>query len=69
VKAVTKKSTLGIQMPTSLWTVNQVAEYLQCSVGHIYNLVSKRDIPFKRRRKMVRFVPEEVYDWLNEGDL
>jgi len=69
MRAVIKKSTLGIQIPTSLWTVSEVAEYLQCSVGHIYNFVSKEQIPYKKRGGMLRFVPEEIYDWLNESNL
>jgi excisionase family DNA binding protein len=69
MKRIIKKATLGLQMPTRLWTVKQVASYLQCSAGHIYNLVCKKDIPYKKRGRILRFVPEEIYDWLNESDL
>ena len=49
-----------------IWTIEQVAAFLECSVGTIYNKVSKGKIPFKKRGKLY-FIPKEILDWLNEG--
>ena len=54
---------------TDLWTVKEVASYLHISVGHIYNLVSKDEIPYRKRGNILRFVPQEIFDWINEGGL
>jgi len=50
-----------------VWTVKEVASYLRCSVGHIYNLVSQKKIPNRKRGRMLRFIPEEIYNWVYEG--
>ena len=62
-------STFFNQIPNCLWTVEEVASYLKLSEGHIKNLVTQRKIPFRRKRHILRFVPQEIYHWLNEGDL
>ncbi len=37
------------------------------SVGHIYNLVNLRQIPFKKlSRKALRFDPQEIERWIIE---
>lgn len=32
-----------------IWRVDDVAEFLKCSVGHVYNLVSKDRIPKRKK--------------------
>lgn len=50
-----------------VWNVEDVASYLKCSVGHIYNLVCKKQIPYRKRGRLLRFIPQEIYDWVYEG--
>ena len=51
----------------SLWMVKEVASYLKCSVGHVYNLVYQDKIPYRKRGRLLRFIPLEIYDWVYEG--
>ena len=50
-----------------IWTVEDVAKVLDVSIGHIYNLKSKDDIPTRQVGKKGRlyFFPEEILDWLD----
>lgn len=57
-----------------IWRIEEVAEFLGVSVGHIYNLVSasrktrnKNEIPFRKRGKALYFFPQEILDWVDEG--
>ena len=51
-----------------IWTVDDVALFLDSSKGHIYNLVSQKMIPFYKRGKRGRlyFIPSEILDWIKE---
>ena len=51
----------------SLWTVIDVAEYLQCSKGHVYNLVWKKGIPYRKIGRKLRFIAFEIENWIEEG--
>ncbi len=56
-------------MQEKLMTVTDVAERLGYSVGHIYNLVKDRAIPFKKlSRKALRFEADEIERWIAERD-
>ena len=50
-----------------IWRITDVAEFLQCSVGHVYNLASKKRIPFRKKGGLLFFLPSEVVQWINEG--
>ncbi len=47
--------------------VEQVAELLQFSKWHVYKLVNKRKIPFRKRGHALFFLSQEIFDWINEG--
>jgi len=51
-----------------IWTIDDVANYLSVSKGHIYNLVSRNEIPFRKRGKRGKlyFIPQEIFDWIYE---
>ncbi len=55
------------QISSGVWTVKEVAAYLKVSAGHIYNLISKGRIPFRKRDGIIRFIPNEIFNWLNGG--
>lgn len=52
-----------------IWRVKDVADFLGCSTGHIYNLTSDERIPKVKKGKFVFFIPEEIHNWVLEGDL
>ena len=52
-----------------IWRVKDVAEFLGCSISHVYNLTSDEKIPKIKKGKFVYFVPECIHDWVLEGDL
>jgi excisionase family DNA binding protein len=52
-----------------LLTVKDVAEFLQCSLQHIYNLVWRREIPFVKIGGLLRFRKEELIEWLHRKEL
>ncbi len=51
-----------------IWRIEDVADCLRCSTGHVYNLVSKRKIPFRKKGGLLLFIPGEIFEWINEGD-
>ena len=51
-----------------IWRTSDVAEYLGVTKGHIYNLCSRREIPYIRKRGLLYFVPHEIENWLTQGD-
>ena len=52
-----------------VWNAKDVAQCLQVSVGHVYNLKFKGLIPYRKRGRLLRFIPSEILDWLNKGDV
>ena len=49
-----------------LLTVKDVAEFLQCSLQHIYNLVWRGEIPYVKVGRLLRFQKERLIEWLHE---
>ena len=47
-----------------IWRVKNVADYLRCSVKHIYNLTYRGEIPFYKKGKFLFFIPEEIQFWI-----
>jgi excisionase family DNA binding protein len=52
-----------------IWRIIDVAEYLQLSVKTIYNKTSRSEIPHFKKGKVLYFRPEEIENWLLEGNL
>ena len=50
-----------------LWTVPQVAKYLQVSPSWVYRNASSGRIPTVRLGANLRFVPSEIKSWALEG--
>lgn len=51
-----------------IWRVSDVAKFLGCTVGHVYNLASDEKIPKRKKNGFLFFVPEEILNWILEGD-
>lgn len=50
-----------------VWTVNDVAKELCCSVRHVRNLVYENKIPHAYAGRLVRFSPFKIAEWLSKG--
>ena len=50
-----------------IWRVKDVARFLICSVGHIYNLAADEKIPKKKKGGLLYFIPNEILDWILAG--
>jgi predicted DNA-binding transcriptional regulator AlpA len=48
--------------------VGDVAKFLGCTIGHVYNLASDEKIPKRKKNGFLFFVPEEILNWILEGD-
>lgn len=51
-----------------IWTITEAADFLDLTKGTIYNLVSKKKIPFLKRRKRLYFTPRDLLNWIREGN-
>jgi len=61
-----KKSALIFEK--KIWRVGDVAKFLDCTVGHVYNLVSNGKIPKRKKYGLLFFLPDEILNWILEGD-
>jgi excisionase family DNA binding protein len=62
-KATTKEQ----QTNDELMTVETAADYLRMSRSNIYQLTSRKEIPFFKRGKRLYFKKEELGQWVEEG--
>ncbi|MCT4642796.1 MAG: helix-turn-helix domain-containing protein [Bacteriovoracaceae bacterium] len=51
-----------------VWKIRDVASFLDCSIGHVYNLSSRDLIPRKKKGKCLYFDPREILEWIFQGD-
>lgn len=51
-----------------IWTISDVACATGYSIATLYNMTSRREIPFQKRRGRVFFDPLEIQNWVFEGD-
>ncbi|HXH75405.1 MAG TPA: helix-turn-helix domain-containing protein [Bacteriovoracaceae bacterium] len=51
-----------------IWGIDEVSRFTSYSKGTIYNLVSEGDIPYRKKRGRLWFIPSEVLKWL-KGEL
>lgn len=47
-----------------LITISELSELTKISTNNIYRLTSKREIPFVKIGKSIRFQPTEINKWL-----
>ena len=62
-----EKSTQSLGKSYEIWRVLDVANYLGVTVGHVYNLVSRGEIPHIKKGKLVFFIPNEIETWVLGG--
>jgi excisionase family DNA binding protein len=51
-------------MDTKLMTIQEVADFTQLSVSHLYSLVSKGEIPHFKLGSATRFAESDILNWL-----
>jgi predicted DNA-binding transcriptional regulator AlpA len=49
-----------------IWTIHDVATFLQKSEAHVYRLKRERNLPY-RKNGTLYFYPQEVVEWLEQG--
>ena len=54
------------QTENQLWTVQDVARFLKCSVRHVGNL-QRMGLPFIKLRNLTRFDPVALKRWIERG--
>ena len=54
-------------MEHNMMTVKDVADYMRLSEQTIQRYVMKREIPFHKVKKVIRFRFSEIERWINEG--
>jgi excisionase family DNA binding protein len=47
-----------------LWDAEEVAKFMGVSKGHIYNLISRGEIPYFKLGRLVRFEKSIVESWV-----
>lgn len=51
-----------------LWTIDDLKDFTGLQKQSIYNLVSSRKIPFRKKCSKLFFVPNEILNWIEEGE-
>lgn len=62
------KEQLSMLFYKKIWRVGDVAMFLNCTVGHVYNLASDEKIPKRKKNGLLFFVPDEILNWVLEGE-
>ena len=44
----------------ALWTADEVAAFVKCSVSYVYKAAERGDLPCVRVGRMLRFKPDEI---------
>lgn len=52
-----------------IWNIRDVAVYTEYSIGTLYNLTSRNLIPHVKKRGKLRFIPLDIQNWIEEGDI
>jgi excisionase family DNA binding protein len=54
---------------TQLWTCENLADHLNCSVNKIYKDVKKNIIPYTKIGGAIRFNPVIIDKWINQNTI
>ncbi len=49
-----------------MWDIKKAAQVLSVAEGTLRDWVYKRQIPFKKLGNLIRFVPSEIQQWIEE---
>lgn len=51
-----------------IWDIDEVSRFTSYAKGTIYNLVSEGDIPYRKKRGKLWFIPNDILKWM-KGEL
>ena len=51
-----------------IWTIDDFVTVTGIAKQTVYNKTSKDEIPHRKRAGKLFFLPEEIHDWIDEGD-
>jgi len=57
------------QTPRPLWTIADVATYLQVTESSVRNWIYERRVRFLKIGSLIRFVPEEIIEDAHNGKI
>jgi excisionase family DNA binding protein len=57
-----------VQQDQGLWVIEDVAEYLKVSVDTVRNHIKLRNLPFKRKGRLMYFRRAEIDAWVDSED-
>lgn len=52
-----------------IWSIEDVTLLTRLSRGTVYNKTSKGKIPYRKRGNRLYFIPQDILNWIEEGDL
>ncbi len=64
---LTQKSPLEASEANEFLNVEEAAKFLDVSKSTLYKKTSKKEIPFYKRGKQLRFKRTELTEWLEQG--
>ena len=50
-----------------LLTVEELADHLGVTVRHVRRLIADKRVPYVKRRRFIRFDPDEIARWLDDA--
>lgn len=62
----TKYERSGSALFDNLYTIENLSKFLNVPAGTIRDWVYKRQIPFQKLGRLIRFHPLDIQKWLNE---
>ncbi len=52
-----------------IWSIEDVMLFTRLSKGTIYNKTYKGKIPYRKRGNRLYFIPQDIQNWIEEGDV
>ncbi len=69
IKAEKVNENLPSFFQNRIWQIEEVAKFTGYSVSTLYNLTSRNLIPHRKKRGRLYFIPLEIQNWIDEGDM
>lgn len=51
-----------------LWTIDDLSAFTGLAKQTIYNKINRKEIPYRKCGRRLRFMPDEILNWIEEGD-
>ena len=50
-----------------IWVIEDVMTFTGFSKSTVYKMTARREIPHRKRGKKLFFLPDEIWNWIEEG--